>query len=88
MCDAALNKDKHVRAYAVMALEKIQDFENRAQKTLCFSMVADPNSLVRICALKAIDVNNNTLKYILRSTRSPNSIVRKTGMLFDQMTFG
>ncbi|KAJ6224992.1 hypothetical protein RDWZM_003537 [Blomia tropicalis] len=77
LCDVALNKDKKVRAYSALALEKIQNLGNNAQNTLNFLMIADTNPLVRLCALKVIDVNENTLKNILKSTRSENVLVRK-----------
>ena len=87
MSDEAFNKDNKVRAWAVLALEKIQSLGNKAQNALNFLMIADPDPLVRLCALKVIEVNENTLENILRSTRSQDVLLRKAGMLFNQMTF-
>ncbi|KAJ6216269.1 hypothetical protein RDWZM_007426 [Blomia tropicalis] len=77
LSDAAFNKDNKVRAWAVLALEKIQSLGNKAQNAMNFLMIADPDPLVRLCALKVIEVNENTLENILRSTRSQDVLLRK-----------
>lgn len=50
-------------------------------KALKFHILRDPDSSVRICALKTIEVNSESVKGIYNSTRDECISIRKTGKI-------
>ena len=81
MTQVTFDKDKSVRAIAVLSLEKLQngELDDAVLKTLQFHLLRDPDSTVRLCALKTIEVNSESLKCLFKATRDVNYVIRKTG---------
>ncbi len=50
-------------------------------KGLKFHMLRDPDATVRICALKTIEVNTDTVKGMFTATRDECNSIRKSGAL-------
>lgn len=82
MTDRTFDKDKSVRALAVLSLEKLQSDEEKDSvlKTLKFHLLKDPDSTVRLCALKTIEVNSDSLNCLFNATRDANIVIRRTGI--------
>lgn len=83
MSSATFDRDRVVRSFAVLALNKLQDAWDQndvALKALNFHIVYDPDLSVRTCALKTLEVTSESLKQILKATKDINKIVRKTAL--------
>lgn len=81
--NSTFDKDRNIRSYAILSLKKFhyQDDSNQDSKEatdmLLFHLFCDPDYHARFCALKVIDVNQDTLNGIFKATRDCNAIVRK-----------
>ena len=81
MTDRTFDREKAIRALAVLSLEKLQNTESNdlVLRTLKFHLLQDPDPTVRLCALKTIEVNSDSLKSLFLATRDANIAIRKTG---------
>lgn len=78
--DRTFDKEKTIRALACLGLEKLQNSEKNdvVMKGLKFHMLRDPDATVRICALKTIEVNTDTVKGMFTATRDECNSIRKS----------
>jgi len=90
MTDRTFDKEKGIRSLAVLALEKLQNVDENDNndvvlRTLKFHLLRDPDATVRLCALKTMEINLDSLKSLFIATRDTNTTIRKTGLLCRDM---
>lgn len=83
MNERTFDKEKTIRALACLCLEKLQNSgkDDNVMKALKFHMLRDPDATVRICALKTVEVNTETVKALFNATRDECNSIRKTGLM-------
>ncbi|UXI18512.1 DEP domain-containing protein 1A [Sarcoptes scabiei] len=84
LSQSSFDKSKQVRVAVIICFRKLQmviESDNEAFQILKYHLTFDPDSFVRACVLKVIEVHSNTIMEILLATRDENSTVRRAAYL-------